>query len=839
MRYNNKSNLDQQGLEYYDDLRDDDLEDDSLDIDFKYIIALFLVHWKWFAISVAVCLSFAYLKLRLAVPTYKSVAQIMIKDDESSQRPVMNGIAAMVDMGMDMTSSFDNEVFVLKSKTLGKQAVTDEGLYISCFREGRFKKYDMYGEEQIVTTVDTAAINILNSNESAGASFHLDIEEDNQYSLVGVVSNGKKKESIKENFKSLPHVVSTSLGKIMLAKKHENSNIAPQKLIINIEPPVVVARRFMSGFNVEPASKTTTVADLSYVDINGKRSTVFLSAMVNAYNKQAQADKDEVATKTGLFIDERLAVISGELSSTDKNLEDYKQSSGLVDLVTDSRQALTQNSSYEQKIVDIQTQQNLVQYLKDYVNKDENYMGVIPANIGISDESLSQLITAYNAKVLERNILLKTSTENNPSVRDITSTVQDMYANIKNTIQSVQHGLQINRRNLDRQEGSINQKIVKAPQHERYLNDILRQQEVKNGIYLLLLQKREENAITLASTTNKAKIVDEPTLMGQVSPKKNIFYIIALAIGFIIPIIVFYVNSLLKYKVETRMDVVKATHKPILGTVPRANVLQEGERAIVVKKDKNDLMAETFRTLRTNLNFMLKGKEHSVILFTSTSSEEGKTFISSNMAMSFALLDKKVLIVGLDIRKPRLLKIFNIKRQNNEKRGVTDFLSSAQIDFSLLDAAIISNGVLDILPSGTIPPNPAELLSGDRLKIAIDYLKPKYDYILLDTAPVGMVADTLSIGPLADASVYVCRANFTPKEDLDLVSNIDDKLNNICMVINDIDLSKQDSFGHYGRYGYRSRYGYYRHYYNYKASGYGYGFGYGYGERNQKEKDEE
>jgi capsular exopolysaccharide synthesis family protein len=287
------------------------------------------------------------------------------------------------------------------------------------------------------------------------------------------------------------------------------------------------------------------------------------------------------------------------------------------------------------------------------------------------------------------------------------------------------------------------------------------------------------------------------------------------------------------------MDVVKATHKPILGTVPRANVLQEGERAIVVKKDKNDLMAETFRTLRTNLNFMLKGKEHSVILFTSTSSEEGKTFISSNMAMSFALLDKKVLIVGLDIRKPRLLKIFNIKRQNNEKRGITDFLSSAQIDFSLLDAAIINNGVLDILPSGTIPPNPAELLSGDRLKIAIDYLKPKYDYILLDTAPVGMVADTLSIGPLADASVYVCRANFTPKEDLDLVSNIDDKLNNICMVINDIDLSKQDSYGHYGRYGYRSRYGYYRHYYNYKASGYGYGFGYGYGERNQKEKDEE
>ena len=180
MRYNNKSNLDQQGLEYYDDLRDDDLEDDSLDIDFKYIIALFLVHWKWFVISVAVCLSFAYLKLRLAVPTYKSVAQIMIKDDESSQRPVMNGIAAMVDMGMDMTSSFDNEVFVLKSKTLGKQAVTDEGLYISCFREGRFKKYDMYGEEQIVTTVDTAAINILNSNESAGASFHSDIEEDNQ-----------------------------------------------------------------------------------------------------------------------------------------------------------------------------------------------------------------------------------------------------------------------------------------------------------------------------------------------------------------------------------------------------------------------------------------------------------------------------------------------------------------------------------------------------------------------------------------------------------------------------------------------------------------------------------
>lgn len=404
--------------------------------------------------------------------------------------------------------------------------------------------------------------------------------------------------------------------------------------------------------------------------------------------------------------------------------------------------------------------------------------------------------------------------ESNPAIINLNTGIEAMRHNVKTTVNSVLKGLQITRNNIDRQSRKYESRISNAPKQEQEFMTISRQQEIKATLYIMLLQKREENAITLAATANNGRIIEEPIPGGIVSPKGKLIYIIALVIGIGIPISIIYLLNLLRFRIEGHTDVEKLTTVPIIGDIPLTDAGKNGTPTIAVRENDNNIMAETFRSLRTNLLFIMGDPDKKVILVTSTISGEGKTFMASNLAVSLALLGKKVILVGLDIRKPGLNKIFHL---SHKEKGITQYLAAPQS--TDLHALIQPSGItsnLDLLLGGPIPPNPTELLARQSLEDTISTLRKEYDYIVLDTAPIGMVTDTLILSRVADASIYVCRADYTHKTDYQLINELQEhhRLPNLCTVVNGIDMKKKKygyyyGYGKYGKYyGYGKKYGY-------------------------------
>lgn len=496
-----------------------------------------------------------------------------------------------------------------------------------------------------------------------------------------------------------------------------------------------------------------------------------------------------MAEKTEEFIAGRIRIINDELFSTEKELETFKRDAGLTDLASDAQLAVSENSAYEKQRVENGTQLNLVRYLAEYISAPDKINAVLPVNVGLTDQSLSSLIGQYNEMVLQRNRLLRNSSESNPVIVNLDSGIRAMRENILTTIHSVQKGLLITKADLDRQASKFNRRISNAPAQERQFVSISRQQEIKAGLYLMLLQKREENSIALAATANNAKIVDEAMAdNGPVSPKTKTIYMIALVMGMGIPVAIIYVMGLLQFRIEGRADVEKLTSAPIIGDIPLAEEGNGKAGGIAVRENENSLMAETFRGIRTNLQFML-GEENKVILVTSTISGEGKTFVATNLAISLSLLGKRVVIVGLDIRKPGLNKVFNLSQK---EKGITQFLAGPQTT-DLMSMVQLPSG---ILPYPEHPPRRNRTAQPDRtagtpgIGGSHRYPEKHFDYIVLDTAPIGMVTDTQIIARVADLSVYVCRADYTHKADYTLLEDLrlGNKLPNLCTVINGLDM---------------------------------------------------
>ena len=584
-----------------------------------------------------------------------------------------------------------------------------------------------------------------------------------------------------------------------------------------------MAKVYGENLSVESTSKTTTIAQMALQNTSRQRAIDFINCLVAFYNQDANDEKNEVAMKSAEFIEDRIQIINQELGTTETQLADFKQKSGLTDLTSDAKLALEENSKYEQLRIENQTQIRLVEFLRDYINNPTNAHEVIPANVGLQDKDLSQLIDKYNSLLIERKRLLLTSSETNPAVVNMNTGIEATRHNVQTTVTSVLKGLQITKADLERQARKFEGRISNAPQQEKEFLSMARQQEIKAQLYIMLLQKREENAITLAATATNGRIIEEALPdKDPVSPKKKMVALAALILGLAIPVGFVYLRDLLKYKIENREDVERITNVGILAELPKCAKPEKG--AIVIRENKNDIMEETFRGLRTNLLFML-GKDDKVVLFSSTQPGEGKSFVAGNTAVSLAFLGKKVIVVGMDIRKPGLNKVFNLSRR---AEGITNYLSDPEnINlFDMVQHSDISPN-LDILPGGPVPPNPTELVARDVLVHAIDLLKSRYDYIILDTAPIGMVTDTAIIGRVADMCVYVCRADVTPKAGYEYINVLknEHKFPKLATVINGIDMSKRkNSYG----YGYGKKYGY--------GKGYGYGYGYGYGFEGEQKK---
>lgn len=802
---------------------DSDQSKSDESINLYAIFFKYFVYWPWFVASVLICLVGCYIYLRYQAPVYNVSSAVLIKEnDKRSGSSANNPLGTMQDLGMfSMTNNFDNEIEILRSRTLIKKVVNDLGLYISLSEE-RTLGYN-------IPLYKSSPVNVYMTPEEAEkleASVKLKIQytKDGKLTVKAEYKLNEEEQTLEHSFDKLPAVLSTPVGIFGFTVNDAilNDTIRPIEeniyLVGYIASPTIVAENYSENLNVEPASKTTTIALMSLQSTIKQRGIDFINRLIAFYNQDTNDEKNKVAQKSAEFIEERIGIINRELGTTESELADFKQRLGLTDLMSDAQLALRENSKYEQQRTENATQISLVTYLRDYINNPKNIDEVIPANVGLQDVNLASIIEQYNAMLIERKRLLRTSSENNPAVVNINTGIEAMRHNVQTTVNSVLKGLQITRDDIERQARKFEGRISNAPLQEKEFMTISRQQEIKATLYVMLLQKREENAITLAATANNGRIIEEP-LSGKypVSPRKKVFMFAALILGLGIPVGIIYLNDLLKYKIENREDVEKITNVAVLGEIPLGAKPEEG--AIVVRENRNDIMEETFRALRTNMLFML-GSDEKVILVSSSQPGEGKSFIAGNIAVSLAYMGKKVVIAGLDIRKPGLNKVFNLSRR---AEGITNYLSDPKHAnlFDMIQHSDISPN-LDILPGGPIPPNPTELVASDALDKAIEHLKEHYDYVILDTAPIGLVTDTAIIGRVADLCVYVCRADVTPKAAFGYINTLRDekKFSKLATVINSIDMSKRKN-----SYGYGKKYGY------------GYGYGYGY-ETNGKKKEE-
>lgn len=788
-------------------------EEQESSFNYRELIDNVILHWQWFVVSIIACLFLAFLYLRYKAPVYSTWAKVLIKEEDPYSRSMRGtGLADFSQLGLlNNSNGFDNEIEILNSKTLAERAVTNLKLYVNYSLKGNIRDMEMYKETPVMADMSPVDLDTL----SMPVSLEITPMEDGTYHIEG--------EALEEEFeaeaKSLPIRVKTLSGWVML-HPNPNNTVFDTPVRIYIYRPSWMANAYMSRTTIEPTSKLTTMAQISMTDTRRDRAEDYLNELIRVYNEDANEVKNEVSLKTEAFINKRIQIIDAELGDTDSQLESYKKQNQLVNLTSDAEAAYKGIENYQEKQIELQTQMLLVKSLKEYVDNPANYMEIIPANLGLTDKGLNDIIAKYNTEVVERKRLLKTAPESSPVVVAATNAIASLYPGIRHSLASVYDNLRVQKRNIDEQYDLFISKLSSTPTQERVLTDMERQQTVKATLYQILLQKREENAISLASTVDKAQVIDAPeSTIRPISPKKKLIALIALVMGVGIPVGIIYLRNLLRYRIEGRNDLEKLTDIPLLGDIFTSKKVEDGKRAIVVQENTNDIMEEAFRNVRVQLGFVMK-KSEKVLICTSMIPGEGKTFVSTNLAMSMALMGRKVLVVGLDIRKPRLARLFGLQTGS---QGITAYLAGDEASDDFLKEQIFHSGIhdnLDVLPAGLVPPNPGELVSSDRLDDAFARLRKWYDMIIVDTPPIGAVSDTLLLGRIADATIVICRCDYSLKRNFAIVNQIhnEQKLPKISLVLNGVDL-QQRKYGYYYGVGKYGTYG--GHYGSYGTYGYG------------------
>ena len=800
--------------------------------DFAALYRTVILNWYWFVLSLIIFGGIGAIYLRYTTPLYQSTAKLLIKDEDNNSRRG-SSLQNMSNLGIISNSTgVDNEMEILSSHSIAEDAIRDLKLYVNYTTEGKVKDIIAYRDQPLTVDIDAAHLDKLNRPINLNIT-----KKGSSYVVTGTYSVPTDEEysegpfALNVKFTTLPATIPTRAGTITISSNNGRTLRDAQVLKVNILSPKMASDKYVNELKVTQNAKTNSIVQLQLTDEVPQRSLDYLKQLAIVYNRQANEDKNVVAHQTEKFINSRLEKINAELGKTEGELQNYKQRNGMVELKMNATNSVTNQNTSEQKLAEMETQIELFNTLaREVESSSRNLSQVIPSNVGLDDESSTALINKYNELVLERNRLLRSASESSPVVEPLTAQIRDLNYNIRRAIASARRNLQIQRDALLTQVDKYTNEVEETPQQERMLTQIGRQQEVKSGLYLMLLQKREENSISLAATADKGKLIDDPQLNGQVSPNSTYIMLIALAIGLAIPVAIILLIQLFRYKIEGHDDVARLTKLPIIADIAIASNSAKSKAGIVVHENQNNQMEEIFRALRTNLQFMLHEGEK-VVLFTSSTSGEGKTFTASNLSVSLGLLGKKVILVGLDIRRPRLAEQFGIK---DHKHGITNLLVKDNPNAEDVEAQILPSGVnknLDLLMAGPVPPNPTELIARSSLETIIAILKDKYDYIMIDTAPVGLVTDTLQIGRVANATIYMCRADYTPKASFGMINALamEEKLPNMAMVLNGVDMSKKKysyyygygKYGKYGRYGYGSGYSYgkYGNYGNYGSYG--------------------
>lgn len=802
-------------------------ENEKSFIDFQLIYRTVILNWYWFILSVIICVGLAAIYLRYTTPTYQTVAKLLIKDQDDNKK---SGIKYSSNLGtMSNSEGIDNEIEILGSRSVAQDAVRDLKLYVNYITKGRLKTITLYRDQPLSVDVDSKHLENLNR------SIELSIKRDsNTFILTGtyyVPTNERDAEgpfTLNTKFYSLPHSIATRAGIITISSNQGKILRKGEELEVVLQSPRDACGQYVNNIQISKSTQGTSIAYLKMIDEIPNRSIDYLKQLVVAYNRQANEDKNTIALSTERFISSRLGKISQELGASEGKLQKYKQRNGVVEQQMNAASSFTNQTTSEQKLTDMETQIQLFNSVASEVkNSSRDFTQVIPSDVGLSDATASSLINKYNELVLERNRLLRSASVNSPVVEPLTDQIRTLNKNIRRAIETARNNLEIQRDAVVSQFQKYNTQVAEAPVQERMIQSIDREKDVMSNLFSMLLQKREENSMSLAATVDKGKLIDDPQFAGIVSPNTNMIYLVAFFIGLLLPSLILFLIQLFRYKIEGHEDVARLTKLPIIADVPVANDAAKGKADIVVHENQNNQMEEVFRAMRTNIQFILEEKQK-VILFTSSTSGEGKTFTAANLAVSFALLGKKVVFVGLDIRRPRLAEQFKI---NDHKHGITNLLIKNDPTLEDLKEQIIPSGVnqyLDLLMAGPIPPNPTELIARHSLNTVFEQLRQEYDYVIVDTAPVGLVTDTLQIGRIVDATVYMCRADYTLKSSFDMINELsaEKKLPKMNIVLNGVDMSKKKygyyygygRYGKYGRYG-TGKYGKYGAYGNYGSFG--------------------
>lgn len=754
-------------------------------IDLKKMLFKYLRYWYVFTIGTLLCLGIAFLYLRYyTVPLYRVNSTILIKDDNDGTGSA--AAAAFSDLSMFKSSkNIDNEIEVLNSKSLMQRVVRELSLHSRYYVKERFKNREIYGSSLPFHVITAAPDSI-----EYGKSFSVYLKGNNRFELndfTGKLSShhfGEKISKAYGHFSIVPNINYPLID-----------NAEPQEIIVHWQDPMNVAAGYNQAISIEPVKKNANVLRVSIVDPIPERGRDIVNKLIEVYDKEAIEDKNVIAATTLNFIDERLEYITNELSDVEKDVEEYKRQNELTDVNTQASNYLAQASNYKTQLSEWAIQIDILESIERYLKRNDSEYRMVPSTLGIQDATLQGLISQYNGLQMERERMLRTLHPNNPLVENINEQLVILKVNILENLHNIKEGLIITSNNLKANSGEFQSRIKKVPSMERELLEINRQQAIKQNLYLYLLQKREETAMSLVATVSNSRIIDPATARAaQVAPNKSTIYLMALLLGLGLPFAGLYLKDLIDDKVQNQKEVKSITTVPILGELSH----NPSKEVLVVTKGNSSPLAEMFRLIRAKLQFAAIDKENKVILVTSSMSGEGKTFFTINLGASLSLTGKKVVLLELDLRKPGIRNALGLT--NNV--GITDYLISDKLALTDIIRPSKNLSNLFIVGSGAFSLNPAELMMSPKLAVLINRLKESFDHIIIDTAPIGQVADAFSLSPLVDSTIYLVRYNFTYKKQLEIIESIfqNKELRHPMIVLNDAKMG--DAYGYGYAYGY-------------------------------------
>jgi len=761
----------------------DNKEDSDDEINLREIFEKYIYNWKWFVLGTIFTLFMATIYLRYTSNRFTVSTTIFINDEETGG--LSSELSTFEDLGLIGGSkvSIINEIGVLESRTLMRKVAEKLELNVTYYADGKIRNMELDKGEVPFKIKFFIADSLFYNLDT---SFIISAKSKSRFFLKTSDNNKVRELRFGKNF-------STDFGETNVIPADVENIELDKNIIVKITPVKKVVDYYLERIEIEPKTKNSSLLVLSLEDKVKQKAKDILDELIVQYNTDAIEYKNLITENTDKFVNERIADISESLSEVDRGVEEYKIKNRLTDIEFEASLVLSSNSELGKQIVDLKSQIKLVDYVSDYVNNNKD--DLIPANLGLKDDATNTNSLMYNQLLLERNRIMKSSSNINPTVINLNAQIIQLRQSIEQSLSNLKSSLEFSLRELRNQENRLNRKRNVAPIQEREFQDIKRKQQIIETLYLYLLQKREENAMSMGVPVPNAKVIDKANGSDiPVAPKPVLIFVIALFMGLLIPLVVITIISIFNNKVQTVEDIEKIINAPVLGDIPNTKL----EHKIVVDENERTSVAEAFRLLRTNLHYMFSGvSENSKTIFiTSTVGGEGKTFIGINLASVLSSTNKKVLLIGADLRKPKIRDYIKV----DSEIGLTNYLVDENLNIS--DIITTDEGTkFDILTSGEIPPNPTSLLMNGRFEKVLEYGKENYDYVIVDTPPVSLVTDTLLLSQYADLFIYVIRSNYLDKRLLKIPKNMyeNKRLPNMALILNDT---------------------------NYKKSGYGYAYGY-------------